>query len=73
MDIVVGDKIRTIPHRRKENPKFGVVINVTQHNPANPIEEHGFVTVIFDDGEEEHYTHTGWSEFIRILEQKSEI
>ena len=68
MDIAPGTKVRTIPRHRKETPKYGVVTEVFPHDPLNPIEHHGSVAVTFGDGEEEHYTHASWSEFLRLVE-----
>ncbi len=72
MNIHAGDKVKTrIPPHKKWVSKEGVVIGVVQHDPLNPVEGHGCVTVLFEDGMVEHYTHTRWSEFLKHVENKS--
>jgi len=67
--IEAGDRFKTIPLHKKERPKHGKVTDVVWHNPKNPIEEHGTVTVMFDDGQEEHYCHSNWFQFLKIVKE----
>lgn len=67
--IKVGDKVKQLPNKffHKGKLKTGTVTDVREFNPANPVEEHGSVAIFFEDGEEEHYVHSNWQEFLRIL------
>lgn len=69
MDIKAGDKVKQVPHKvfHKGKLKTGKVTEVRQFNPLNPIEEHGSVTVLFEDGEEEHYVHSDWRTFLKVI------
>ena len=68
--IKAGDKVKQLPNRffHKGKLKSGVVTEIRQSNPLNPVEEHGSVAVLFDDGQEEHYVHSNWQEFLKIVE-----
>lgn len=74
--IKVGDKVRTIPAPGTNDLACdAVVITVIEHNPDNPIEDHGFIDVRFTTDkrpcewsqEVECYTHHNWEKLLRIL------
>ena len=54
--IKVGDRVRQVGYfaecdRKRGRKNFdGTVSEIYPHNPDNPIEEHGAIIVIFDDG-----------------------
>lgn len=70
MDISAGDMVKTRFLLPKDRPKVGVVTEVIQHDPLNPIEPHGSVAVTFEDGSEEHYAHVHWFEFLKHVRNR---
>ena len=60
-NINIGDSVED-----KEKIR-GRVIEIITHNPLNPIEDHGFITVLRDDGAEEHYAEFNWERYLRVL------
>lgn len=50
----------------------GVVVKILEHNPENPIEEHGAIYIWQDrrtgygDDNCEHYAHSNWGRYLRI-------
>lgn len=56
-NINVGDRVRQVgwfadyDRKNKGRTNFdGTVTEIYPHNPNDPIPEHGFITVVFDDG-----------------------
>lgn len=68
----VGLKVKSLLPSAEE----GEVIFVREHNPANPIEEHGTVELRVTNpcnstylkvGESEHYTEYNWEKFLKVI------
>ena len=57
---------------------IGVVVKMYDHNPENPIEEHGCVYIWQEEQMEyggdncEHYAHSNWQEFLRVIDDDLE-
>lgn len=70
----LGARVRDTRHHRGMT---GTVIGLTPHNPDNPIEEHGFVTVRLDPEhvgkfpcspiDEEHYVDYQWWKTLELV------
>ena len=69
MKINVKDRIITIALYK--TPLKGVVEEVIKFNPKNPIEDHGFIQVRFDNGDIEHFCHYGWEKTLKIIPKGS--
>ena len=72
--IQVGDRVRTIPQTTSERACDGTVVAVIEHNPENPVEDHGFIDIRFEDKrpdswsqEVESYTHHNWEKLLRVV------
>jgi hypothetical protein len=56
---------------------IGVVVKIDEHNPDNPVVEHGTVYVWQEDRMEygadncEHWAHVNWSEHLRVLPEEN--
>lgn len=69
-EIQIGDIVKTIPFYKKEKPRTGVVRQIKYHRTNNPIEEHGFVEVLFGNGDVEHFSHYQWERSLKIIEKR---
>jgi hypothetical protein len=76
MKIKIGDRVRTIPKTNNSRACDAVVVDVVEHDPDNPIEDHGCVEVRFENKrpfiwtqELEQYTHSNWQAYLRIIEK----
>jgi hypothetical protein len=46
----------------------GLVTEVVVFDEISPIENHGCITCLLDEGIEEHYSHYGWQKMFRLIE-----
>ena len=71
--INVGDRVRQIGYfaecdRKRGRKNFdGTVSEIYPHNPSNPIEEHGAITVIFDDGSDGDFADYAREDFLKKI------
>lgn len=60
-NIKVGDRVRQVGYfaecdRKRGRTNFdGTVTGIAPHDPSDPIEDHGGIDVIFDDGSENSF------------------
>jgi hypothetical protein len=75
MKLKIGNRVKDL---KFHVGMTGTVIGIEYSDPANPIEDHGSITVRLDPKyvgkfpcspkDEEHYVEYGWEEFLEVID-----